>query len=125
MSSAMIPRTRNGVLGVERKNSGRLRRKHRIATRLARTSDMAQHHFALTTPADPQRVTDPAADHQSCRTALMTEEAIGVEDRARKRSVPILAGNELEAMQMPGEDEVIAGVARSLPDARVVSAQDA
>ena len=74
-------------------------------------SDMAQHDFSRTPPADRQEIADAAADHQPCRTTLMTQEAIRVEERARKQAVSILAGDQLAAMQMPGQDEVIAGVA--------------
>ena len=55
----------------------------------------------------------------------MTQEAIRVEDRPRKQAVSILAGDQLAAMQMPGQDEVVAGMAGRLPDSRVVRAQDA
>ena len=48
---------------------------------------MAQHNFSRTPPANRQEITDPAADHQPCRTTLMTQEAIRVEDRPRKQAV--------------------------------------
>jgi len=55
----------------------------------------------------------------------MAQEAIWVEKRAGKEAVPVLAENELEAVQMSGQDEVVAKKARGLPDFRIVSAQDA
>ena len=137
VSSAMMHRTRNGVLGAAQKKSGRPRRKQadrhqagRIVrgarvTRVRSWSDMAQHDFPRTPPANRHEIADPAADHQPCRTTVMTQEAIRVEDRPRKQAVSILAGHQLAAMQVPGQDEVVAGIAGCLPDSRVVRAQDA
>ena len=48
---------------------------------------MAQHDFSRTPPANRHEIADPAADHQPCRTTLMTQEAIRVEDRPRKQAV--------------------------------------
>src|SRR5687768_12058890 len=55
----------------------------------------------------------------------MTEEAIRVEKRAREQAIAVLPADKLAAVQMPGQHEVIAGVAGRLPDARVVGAEDA
>src|SRR5688572_17312568 len=127
-------RTRNGVFGAAQKNSGRARIRQVIDTRLARIgpcrlfwrrvrprSDMAQHNFSRTPPANRHEITDPAADHQTCRTTAMTQEAIPVEECPRKQAVPVLAGDQLAAMQVPGQDEVVAGMAGCLPDSRVMS----
>lgn len=54
----------------------------------------------------------------------MTQEAIRVEDRPRKQAVSILAGDQLAAMQVPGQNEVVTDMAGCLPDSRVMSAQD-
>ena len=41
----------------------------------------------------------------------MTQEAVGVENRTRKQAVSIFAGDDLAAMQVSGQDQVIAGMA--------------
>jgi hypothetical protein len=55
----------------------------------------------------------------------MTRVAIAVEHRARKQAVSILEADDLAAVQVPGQDQVIPGVANGFPDSRVVSAQHA
>ena len=55
----------------------------------------------------------------------MAEAGVRVEERRRKQVVSELAGDDLTAVQVPGEDELETRVAGSLPDARVVRAQDA
>jgi hypothetical protein len=86
---------------------------------------MAQHNFAGAPPADRHEIADPAADDQPCRTGAVTQETVRVEDCSGKQAVSILTGNELAAMQVPGQDEVVAGMAGCLPDSRVMRAQDA
>ena len=54
----------------------------------------------------------------------MAREAIRVEDRPRKQAVSILAGDQLAAVQMPGQDQVVAAMAACLPDSRVMRAED-
>jgi hypothetical protein len=49
----------------------------------------------------------------------------GIEKRSRKQAVSIGAGDDLAAVQVSGQDQVIAGVAEFLPHARIVSAHDA
>ena len=55
----------------------------------------------------------------------MSQEAVRVEDRSRKQAAPILAGDQLAAVQVPGQDEVVTGMTGGLPDPRVMRAQDA
>ena len=88
-------------------------------------SDVAQHDLARTPPANRDEVTHPAADHEPCRITAMTQEAVGVENRTGKQAVSILAGDDLAAVQVSGQDEVVAGMAACSPDVRVVRAQDA
>src|SRR5215203_357278 len=109
----MIPRTRNGVFGAAKKKRGKLRKKHPAAARLARSgrSDMAQHHFSRTAPANRHEITDAAAHDQPCQAAMMTEEAMPVQESAREQAVAIFPGDQLAAMQVPGENKVIARTA--------------
>jgi hypothetical protein len=53
----------------------------------------------------------------------MTQEAIGIENRTRKQAVPIFAGDDLAAVQVAGQDQVITGMAKCFPDSRIMSAQ--
>jgi hypothetical protein len=55
---------------------------------------------------------------------VTTQDAAGVEHRARKQAASIDARDDLAPVQVSGEDEVVAGVVDALPDSRVVSAQD-
>ena len=55
----------------------------------------------------------------------MTQEAIRVEECAGEQAVSILAGDQLAAVQVPGQNQVVAGMLRCLPDSRVMSTQDA
>ncbi len=55
----------------------------------------------------------------------MAQDAVRVEDRTRKQAVAELPGNDLAAVQMSGQDQVVAGVPARLPDARIMCAQDA
>jgi hypothetical protein len=52
----------------------------------------------------------------------MTQEAIGVENRTRKQAVSKLAGDDLSAVQVSGQDQVIA-MKVCFPDSRIVSAE--
>jgi len=54
----------------------------------------------------------------------MAQITIRVENRSGKQTVSILERNRLTAMQMPGQNQVIALLTRSFPDARVVRAQN-
>ena len=128
-------RTRNGVFGAAQNKSGRARKAQASETmvlcigprRAVRhwprsRSDMAQHDFSRTLPANRHEVTHATADHEPCRTTAMTQEAIRVEERAREQTVSILAGDQLAAMQVPRQHEVVAGDAGCLPDSRVMGA---
>ena len=86
---------------------------------------MAQHNFSRTFPANRQQIADPPADHEPARAALMAQETVWIEERAWKDAVPIFADHELEAVQMSGQHEIVTKLVRSLPDSRIVSAQDA
>src|SRR5262245_52198277 len=123
----MMARTRKGVLGAERNRSGKPRRAHRVAARhdRRRRSDMAEHDFSRTPPAYRHEIADSAADDQQGRARAMTETAIPVEERRRKQTLPKLAGHQLPPMQMSRQNEVKACMTKSLPDARVVGAQNA
>lgn len=55
----------------------------------------------------------------------MTEEAIRVQNRTRKQAVSILEGDDLTAVQVAGQDQVIAVGTGSFPDSRVMRAEDA
>jgi hypothetical protein len=55
----------------------------------------------------------------------MAEIAIRVEKRAGKQTVPILEGDDLTAVQMTGQNQIVAVRESGLPDSRVVSAEDA
>src|SRR5262245_43212563 len=109
-----MQRTRRCVLGSARKNSGSPRRTHPTATTLVRRSDMAKHHLSWASPANRHEVTHTSAHHEPCRALATTREAIPVEEPAREQTAAILPGNYLAAMQVPGQDEVIAGIAGSL-----------
>ena len=85
---------------------------------------MTQHDFPRTAPANRHEIAHTTADHEPCLTGLVTQEAIRIEDGPGIQAVSLLPGDQLAAMQMPGEDEVVAGTAGCLPDSRVVSAQD-
>jgi hypothetical protein len=85
---------------------------------------MTEHHFSRTPPADRHEVTHTATDYEPCRTTVMIQEAIRVDDCSRIKPVSIFAGDKLAAVQVAGENEVVAGVAGRLPDSRVMPAQD-
>ncbi len=55
---------------------------------------------------------------------LMAQVAIRVENRSGKQAVSKLKRNDLTAMEMPGQNQVIAVLTRSFPDARVVRAKN-
>src|SRR5262245_24593575 len=86
---------------------------------------MAQHNLATALPANRQEIADSATHYQSCRSTVIVQETVRVEERSRKQSGAILAGDQLAAMEVPCQDEVVAGVAGCLPDSRVVRAQNA
>jgi hypothetical protein len=54
----------------------------------------------------------------------MAQITIPVENRAGKEAVAILERHHLAAMEMPGQNQVIAMLTCCLPDARVVGAQN-
>ena len=54
----------------------------------------------------------------------MTQEAVRVEKSTREKTVSILAHDDLAAVQVSGQDQVIAAIAARLPDFRVMGAQD-
>ena len=54
----------------------------------------------------------------------MAQITIRVKNRSWEQTVSILERNRLTAMQMPGQNQVVALLTRSFPDARVVCAQD-
>ena len=87
-------------------------------------SDVAQHNFARTPPANRQEIAHAAADHESRRPTLMTQEAIRVEKSTREKTVSILAHDDLAAVEVSGQDQVIAAIAARLPDPWVMRAQD-
>jgi len=91
----MMHKTRSGVLGAERNKSGRPRSRRVTETTL---SDMAQHNFAGTPPANRHEIADAAADHQTCRATVMSQEAVRVKDRSGKQAAPVLAGDHLAAV---------------------------
>src|SRR5688500_4071315 len=86
---------------------------------------MAQYNLARAPPANRQEITHPAADHEPCRTSVTTQEAIGIENRTRIQAVSVCAGDDLAAVQMSGQDQVIAAMMECFPNSRVMSAQDA
>src|SRR5918993_630720 len=110
MSMATTPRTRSGVRGCAAKKSGRCHRKHRTAARHAPTSDMTEHHFSRTSPPDRQQIAHATADDEPRRPATMTEKAIRVEQCTWEQAIAILPANQLAAMQVAGEDQVVAGM---------------
>ena len=54
----------------------------------------------------------------------MTQKAVGIDECSGKEAIAILVRHDLAAMEMAGEDEIKSIVPGSLPDARVVRAQD-
>ena len=97
-------------------------RAERVCRRARFRSDVAQHNLAGTPPANRQEIAYAAADHEPCRAALMTQEAIGVENRGRKQAISILAGDDLTSVQVSGQDQVIAPITERFPDSWVMSA---
>ena len=83
-----MARTRKGVLGEARKKSGTPLKKHASDRRVARSpirsrSDMTEHNFPRTLPANRHEITDAAADHEAGRVMAMTEDAVTIEKRSR------------------------------------------
>ncbi len=93
---------------------------HRSALLDVLNSHMAQNNFPRTPPADRHQIANATAHHQPCRSILMAEITIGVENRPGKQPVSIFESNHLTAMKMPGQNQVIALLTGSFPDARVV-----
>jgi hypothetical protein len=54
----------------------------------------------------------------------MAHVAVRVENRSGKQTVSIFKRDQLTAMEMPGQNQVIAAFPRSFPDTRVVCTQD-
>lgn len=54
----------------------------------------------------------------------MTQVAVWIEDRPGKQAVAKLEGDHLAAVEMPGQDQIIAAPPRRLPDAWVVGTQN-
>src|SRR5262245_13891077 len=108
----MMQRARKGVPGRLAMNSGKQRKTLTMATRLAarrpafgsvlsmshltresiglsfhlNASDIAQHHFARTPPANRHQVADAAADHQTRCAPLMAQVVVRVEDGSWKQA---------------------------------------
>src|SRR3712207_1453255 len=117
----MIARTRKGVFGVARKRNGSPRRKQAAATSVLRmgpcASDMAQHDLSRASPPDRNQVAHPATDDQTAGAMAVTQEAVGIEECARIETVAPLPRDELTAMQVTGQRQLEAALARGLPDA--------
>src|SRR4029453_4570571 len=121
----MTARTRSGVFGVARKKSGRWRSRAPLAITLARQLDMAEHDLTRTPPADRHEIADAAADDQSGRTEVVSQETVRIEDGPRKQSISVRPGDHLAAVQVAGQHQVISGKSRRPPNRRVVRAQHA
>src|SRR5207249_4796128 len=87
-------------------------------------SHVAQDDLPGTPPADRHEIAYAAADHQPRRSGLMAQIAVGVENRTGEQAVAVLEGDYLTAVEVAGQDQVVAATARRLPDARVVCAED-
>lgn len=84
---------------------------------------MAQHHFTRTPPANRQKIADAPAYDQVARARAMVQEAVRIEDRPGKQPISIMPCHQLAPVQVSGENQVEAGVAGSLPYARVVGTE--
>ena len=98
-------------------------RNHRLVFSSQCASDVAQNNFARTPPANRHQIADAAAHDQTRCAELMAQVVVRVKNCSGKQAVAELERNELAAMQVSGENEVIADASRRLPDPRVVRAE--
>jgi hypothetical protein len=61
---------------------------------------MAQHDLARAAPADWDQIADAATDDQPRRSGLMTEIAMGIEERTRVEAVSKLERDGLTSVEM-------------------------
>ena len=87
-------------------------------------SHITQHNFARAPPTNWHEITDASTDDQPCRSALMGQITIRIENRSGKQAISVFKRDQLTTMKMPGENQIIAIMSGSFPDTRVVCAQD-